>query len=231
MKPKDILTREFLIEHFINQRKSDLTIAKEFNIKSVNSIAQARNRHGVFRCSLKDSSHIITKEFLEEYYIKQNMTLKQVAQQAGFQRKSIVSKALKKFGIPQREHTRSLAVVNRKKRTHHTIPGRYFVGLKYGAERRNIKFLITIDQLWDIFIQQNGRCALSGLPIRFHHPGEKHTAQTASVDRINSDLDYTIDNVRWLHKTINKLKLDLSDKDFIHFCNMVTNYNDNNILS
>lgn len=231
MQPKDILTKDFLMEHFVNRRKSDQTIAKEFGIKSVHSVVQARKRHGVVRCSLKDSSHILTKEFLEEYYLKQNMTLKEVARQAGFQRKSIVSKALKRFDIPQREHTKSLAVINRKKRTHHTIPGRYFYSLKHGAARRNIKFNLTIDQLWDIFLQQNGRCALSGLPIRFHQPGEKLTAQTASVDRIDSELDYTIDNVRWLHKTINTIKLDLCDKDFIYFCKMVTNYNDHNILS
>lgn len=224
MQPKNILTREFLIEHFVNQRKSDRAIAKEFGINSSNSVVQARKRHGVHRCSLKDSSYIITKEFLEEYYIKQNMTLKQVAQQAGFQRKSIVVKALQKFGIPQREHTRSLAVIQRKKRKHHTIPGRYFFSLKHGAARRNILFNITLDQLWDLFVMQNSKCALSGLPIRFHNPGEKCTAQTASVDRIDSNLGYTIDNVRWVHKTINLMKMDLPNQQFIHLCKKVAKY-------
>lgn len=224
MKPKDILTKEFLIEHFVNQRKSDLTIAKELGLKSINSVWQARSRHGVYRCSLKDSSYIITKEFLEEYYIKQNMTLKEVAQQAGFQRKSIVVKALKKFGIPQREHTRSIAVIQRKKRKHHTIPGRYFFSLENGANRRNIPFNITLDQLWELFVKQDGKCALSGLNIRFHLPGEKCTEQTASVDRINSDLGYTIDNIRWVHKTINLMKMDLQNQEFIYLCKKVAEY-------
>ena len=221
MKPKDILTKNFLIEHFVNKRKSDKMIAKEFGIKSVHSVFQARKRHAVYRHSLKDSSQIITKEFLEEYYVKQNMTLKQVAQQAGFQRKSIVSKALKEFGISQREHTRTPAVINRKKRTHHTIPGRYFFGVEYGAKKRGYIFDITIEQLWQLFLKQEGKCALSGLPIRFHKPGEKYTAQTASVDRIDSDLGYTIDNVKWVHKQINRMKMDLSDQDFIYFCKKV----------
>lgn len=221
MKPKDILTKNFLLEHFVNQRKSDKTIAEELGLKSHHSVFQARQRHGVCRSSLKDSSHIITKAFLEEYYIKQNMTLKQVAQIAGFQRKSIVSKALKKFGIPQREHTKSYAVINRKKRSHHTIPGRYFYSLTHSAKVRGIIFNITLDELWELFIKQNKKCALSGIDITFHKPGEKHTAQTASVDRIDSDLGYTIDNIRWVHKIINQMKWELRDDQFLEFCKKV----------
>lgn len=224
MTPKDILTKEFLLEHFVNQRKSDQTIAKEFGIKSNHSVYQARKKHNIYRCNLKDSSHIITKEFLEEYYIKQNMTLKQVAQQAGFQRKSIVSKALKKFGIQQREHTRSLAVVNRKKRSHHTIPGRYFYSLRHSAKIRNLEFSITLDELWNLFIEQNKKCALSGIDIRFHNPGEKFTAQTASVDRINSDIGYTLSNIRWVHKDINYMKMDLTDNRFFDLCEKIIEY-------
>ena len=218
MTPKDILTKDFLLEHFVNQRKSDKTIARQFNIKSHHSVYQARKKYGVYRCSLKDSSYIITKEFLEEYYIKQNMTLKQVAQQAGFQRKSIVSKALKKFGIPQREHTRSTSVINRKKRSHHTIPGRYLYNLKHSAKLRNLEFNLTLDQLWELFIRQNKTCALSGISIGFHKPGEKYTTQTASVDRIDSNLGYTINNIRWVHKDINYMKMDLTDDRFFYLC-------------
>lgn len=224
MTPKDILTKEFLLEHFVNQRKSDQTIAKEFGIKSNHSVYQARKKHNIYRCNLKDSSHIITKEFLEEYYIKQNMTLKQVAQQAGFQRKSIVSKALKKFGIQQREHTRSLAVVHRKKRSHHTIPGRYFYSLRHSAKIRNLEFSITLDELWNLFIEQNKKCALSGIDIRFHNPGEKFTAQTASVDRINSDIGYTLSNIRWVHKDIHYMKMDLTDNRFFDLCEKIIEY-------
>lgn len=221
MTPKDILTKDFLLEHFVHKRKSDRAIAKEFNIKSHHSIYQARKKYGISRCSLKDSSNIITKEFLEEYYIKQNMTLKQVAQQAGFQRKSVVSKALQKFGIPQREHTRSIAVINRKKRSHHTIPGRYFYSLRHSAKIRNLVFDLTLEELWELFIQQNKLCSLSGIAINFHKPGEKYTTQTASVDRINSDLGYTIDNIRWVHKDINYMKMDLTDDRFFYLCNEV----------
>lgn len=225
MKPKDILTKEFLIEHFVNQRKSDKTIAQELKLKSHHSVFQARQRHSVYRSSLKDSSHIITKEFLEEYYVRQNMTLKQVAQQAGFQRKSIVSNALKKFKIPQREHTKSFAFINRKPRKHHTISGRYFCSLISGAKRRNLSFDITLDQLWNLYVKQNKKCALSGLDIGFHKPGERYTCQTASVDRIDSEQGYVLSNVRWVHKTVNAIKWELSDDELIAICKKIIQYN------
>ena len=228
MKPKYILTKEYLTEHFINQRKSDKKIAEELNIASVNSVIQARRRHAINRCSLKDSSKIITKEFLEEYYIKQNLSLKSVAYKAGFKRKSIISKALKKFGITQREHTRSQAVIERKKRSHHTISGRYFCSLVSGAKRRGLEFNITIEDLWNLFTKQKGKCLLSGIDIRFYKTGEKYTAQTASVDRIDSEYGYNINNIRWVHKTVNNMKWELSDDEFLSFCQSIIKHNRKN---
>jgi len=225
MKPKDILTKDFLIKHYIDGRKSDMTIAKELDLKSHHSVYQARQRYGIYRCSLKDSSNVLTKDFLIEHYINQYMTLKQVAEAAGFKRKSVVSKALKKHGINQREHTRSKAVIERKQRSHHTIPGRYFYSLKHSAKTRDLEFNITLDELWQLFVQQNQKCALSGLEIRFHKPGEKFTAQTASVDRIDSSKGYFLDNIRWVHKTINYMKMDLEDIEFLNLCRNITVYN------
>jgi hypothetical protein len=66
---------------------------------------------------------------------------------------------------------------------------------------------------------------LSGLEIRFHKPGEKFTAQTASVDRIDSSKGYFLDNIRWVHKTINYMKMDLEDIEFLNLCRNITVYN------
>lgn len=223
--PKDTLTKEFLIEHYVNKKKSDQAIAKELGIKSSNSIVQARKRHCVYRCNLKDSSHIITKEFLEEYYIRQNLSLKETAIRAGFKRKSIIVKALKKFRIPQREYTKSDLVIKRKPRKHHVISARYYHSLVNGAKRRRLVFKITLDQIWNLFEKQNHKCALSGILLKFNNPGERATEQTASLDRIDSNKGYTIDNVRWVHKTINNMRGELSDSTFLEFCQKIINHN------
>lgn len=77
---------------------------------------------------------------------------------------------------------------------------------------------ITGDDAWKIYQAQNGKCALSGVPIDF-----KGVA-TASLDRINSDLGYTKDNVWWVHKTVNRMKWVLKVKDFVEWSKRIADY-------
>lgn len=224
MNTKELLTKKFLEEHYIKQRKSVKTIAKEFNIKSHNSVSQYIKKYGLSRSNLKDSSSILTKEFLEEYYVNQNLSLKDVAIKAGFQNKSIVKKALKRHGIIEREHTKSKKLKDSiiKNRIHPHIPSRYLHSIINGAKRRGIIFEITIDDMWNKFKEQNGKCALSGLDIKFPSFGEKATKQTASLDRINSDIGYIKENIQWLHKDVNKMKWELDQDRFLYLCKLIT---------
>jgi hypothetical protein len=48
---------------------------------------------------------------------------------------------------------------------------------------------------------------------------------TASLDRIDSSKGYTIDNVQWVHKTVNLMKRELNQQDFIDICNKISYYN------
>lgn len=97
----------------------------------------------------------------------------------------------------------------------------YFSGLKLGAELRELSFEITIENLADLFIKQNGICALSGVEITLK---SKHIEQTASVDRKDSSKGYTLDNIQWVHKTINKMKNNLNEIEFIELCRKITEY-------
>ena len=47
---------------------------------------------------------------------------------------------------------------------------------------------------------------------------------TASLDRIDSSKGYTIDNVQWVHKKVNMMKKDMSDSEFIAWCNEISSY-------
>jgi hypothetical protein len=225
--PKDILTKEFLEEHYIKQRKSVDTIKKELGLRSHNSVTQALKRYGLFRRSLKDSSHILTKEYLEEHYVKQNKSLRTIAYEIGFKRKSIVSKALNTHGITKREHTKSEKLENfwKGRRSHHTISGSFFNAIVNGARQRNLEIMITIDYIWNLFEEQGGKCALSGLELRFNLPGENRNTRTASLDRIDSSKGYIEGNVQWVHRQINKMKMDLDESEFVDFCKAVFIHN------
>jgi hypothetical protein len=112
----------------------------------------------------------------------------------------------------------------------------YYRAIKQKASARNIKFNLSKEFLWDLFLKQEGKCALSGLPIsiktynRWSKSGKSRHYDTklvsGSLDRIDSSLDYTEDNVQWVHKVINIMKNTLSTDNFIYMCRQVQEFNE-----
>lgn len=96
----------------------------------------------------------------------------------------------------------------------------YYSSIKNSSNKRKIECSITIDYINNLLIEQNHKCKLSGLPIKI---GNARSETTASLDRINSDLGYIENNVQWVHKDINKMKLDLDQKEFLDLCELITN--------
>ena len=75
--------------------------------------------------------------------------------------------------------------------------------------------------------RQNDRCALSGLPISISNTtrGDMHGETTASIDRKDSNKGYTRDNVQWVHKDVNQMKMDFEEAEFIDLCKTIARYN------
>lgn len=100
-------------------------------------------------------------------------------------------------------------------------PSRYFQNIKSGSKRRkhikDLPFDITLDFILSLLKSQGNCCTLSGLPIEIEDG-------TASLDRIDSSRGYTTDNVQWVHRTINFMKQEMSQEDFILFCQHVSAY-------
>lgn len=95
------------------------------------------------------------------------------------------------------------------------------------SRQTNKEFTISIEYAWDLFINQNRKCFISGLNIYFSGHGVGHyikgTIQTASLDRIDSSKGYIEGNVQWVHKDINRMKQEFSEEYFIQMCELVTN--------
>jgi len=72
------------------------------------------------------------------------------------------------------------------------------------AERKNIPINIDIRFLLELFDKQRGLCALTGIVMETSNSPEQRTNKYAvSLDRINSKLGYTRDNVRLVVWCIN----------------------------
>ena len=79
--------------------------------------------------------------------------------------------------------------------------------------------------LWDLYIQQDKKCALTGLDIEMKLKDD--TAydgyrQIASLDRIDSKRGYCIGNVQWIHKDVNIMKNKFDQDYFLKICNLIT---------
>lgn len=101
----------------------------------------------------------------------------------------------------------------------------YFSKLKNGAEKRGLNFNLTLEELWELFLIQEKKCKLTNLTINLSWSSKQ--IQTASLDRIDSSKGYTIENVQWVHKDINKMKNNFKQDYFVEICRLVTKQNTN----
>jgi hypothetical protein len=112
------------------------------------------------------------------------------------------------------------------------ISGKFFSHIKRTAnggtnkrKRLSKEFKITVEFLWDLFLKQDRKCAITNMPINFNTIFGKISNGSASLDRIDSNKGYTKDNVQWVHKTINMMKNKLSMDEFTEWCKLVAKNN------
>lgn len=102
--------------------------------------------------------------------------------------------------------------------------GKFFSGIKSRSRICGHEFNLTKEYIWDLFLKQNRKCALSGLLLLFNSQHGKIDGN-ASLDRIDSSKGYIEGNVQWIHKHINKMKMEFEQKYFIEMCRKITEHN------
>lgn len=91
--------------------------------------------------------------------------------------------------------------------------GRYFSSIK---RRKRYHPSLTIEYIYDLYLAQNKKCALTKLSI---------PVGVASLDRIDSNKDYVPENVQWLHKDVNLMKHTLSQQRLIKLSKLIAETN------
>lgn len=92
------------------------------------------------------------------------------------------------------------------------------------TERETLPFNITIEYIWNLFLEQNRRCALSGRLLIMRGKVNGKLIGNASLDRIDSSKGYVEGNVQWIDKKLQFTKRNLSDQEFIAICESVAMY-------
>lgn len=218
-----ILTKDFLIEHYINQNKNIKEISKEFHI-SDQIISRKIHEYEIYKKYNRKLSKIHNKNKIEELgFTFVNNNLNNLKTKQLF----ICHCGNKFYVMPDsllRNHTKSCGCLKNlsgvdanRWNGYQEISLSYWHNIKNGAKNRNLEFNITLEYIWELFLKQNRKCTLSNIKLTL---GSRKT-QTASLDRIDSSKGYIEDNIQWIHKMLNIIKMDLRQEDFIIYCNLV----------
>lgn len=98
------------------------------------------------------------------------------------------------------------------------------LGAKDRAKNKNIPFDITLEYVQKLWNNQDGKCALSGLPMTYELKCGR-TPTNVSIDRIDKTKGYIIGNVQLVCMACNQIKSDMSEDWMYYFCkNIVDNY-------
>lgn len=104
------------------------------------------------------------------------------------------------------------------------IPASWFTRFRNYAKKKGNEFSISLEDVWEIYKKQNGKCALSGLDINFKRLGEgTHASYTASIDRVSSNIGYLKDNIQLVHKDVNIMKNAFNQDYFLTMCKTIAN--------
>lgn len=125
-----------------------------------------------------------------------------------------------------RNNSRSCGCKQPKKNKHYKwtgieeMPGEVFANIKNSANgkgRQAIQIDISAQDIYDLYIKQDKKCALSGIEIGFE-------PKTASLDRIDPNKGYIKNNIQWVHKDVNRMKNIFSQERFIEVCSLVAKF-------
>ena len=103
--------------------------------------------------------------------------------------------------------------------TNGVFPQWYLNNVKRRADTKVLKFNLSQSFMTNLYLEQKGLCALTGLEIQTGH--KTSSKMSASIDRIDNSVGYIESNVQLLHKDLNRAKFTFTQEEFIEICRAV----------
>jgi predicted DNA-binding protein YlxM (UPF0122 family) len=237
-KYKDILTKNFLYNEYIEKDMSINEISKNINIPS-NTIGKYLNIHkiprkiGGTRKNKKNKKLFNYKNDIKIGHKCGKLSVEFIDKNQLHCRCECGNIKIVHSSRIRLQQIKSCGCLIKRRGTESplckgvgNIPKSVFNKCKTNATDRNIDFNLTIEDLDYQYKKQNGKCLISGINIGFHDDKKKSKIlSTASLDRIDSNKPYTIDNIQWIHKKIQQMKWDTSQYEFIQWCKIISQNN------
>jgi hypothetical protein len=109
----------------------------------------------------------------------------------------------------------------RPKTLHKIIPNSFMNQMRNHAKTKNREFSVDVNFIYDLYIKQDKKCALTGWDIYFTKGVKRGNA---SPDRIDSNIGYIEGNIQLTHKDANLAKRIYKDEYFYQICKAVANH-------
>lgn len=165
------------------------------------------------------------KKFLEDLYLVQRLSLREIAKKTKSARPS-VKRYLKKHNIPERNHLHSITDQYTPFRFYLRGPNRLKALATLIPDKGRTITLAYLKKLWE---KQRGTCPYTAIKLKLYtHSKAKYGGESmksdiryASLDRIDSSKPYQTGNVQFVAWPINFAKSDVSDKQMKRFIKLI----------
>lgn len=137
------------------------------------------------------------------------------------------TKSIREFDQSKKSRQCNKCKLARRKATISSSPFNYMhnlhTQLKYAREKQGYEWKITAKDLYRIYADQEGKCALTGVTLTYEKGIGEESEFNISIDRIDSNGDYTVENIQLLGKIVNFLKHDIPQEKFIKLVKLIYN--------
>ncbi len=234
-KTTKLLTKDFLEEQYIALDKSMIEIGKENNLSYV-TISNALTKNNIPKKpgTRKNKKNKKPFPYKDDINIGDELEHLTVIEKIGGKLRCMCKCGNIKLYFSSRirnKQVKSCGCFRNRKTTKNPlfkgcgeIPLSVYKKYKTNAFDRFISFSITIEDLNNQYKKQKGLCSLTKKEIRFDD-GKTIRNGSASLDRIDSNKGYEVNNIQWVHKDINQMKWTYDQDDFIKLCKLVAENN------
>ncbi len=229
-----ILTRETLHRHYVENLLPARKIKELYDVNSIVTVFRYISKYNLLPLRQAEIANKIAKHFTEKglSYMRDRhgMTIRDIALKYDISER-VVKKILNDNNMSL--HTKTDITVARRRYIHSKLS---LVGeisrslwrrIKVGAKSRGLTFdrRLTRKIAWQMFLDQDRKCKLTGRHLTFRGVGGKPESKTtASFDRIDSSKGYCKSNCQWVHKDVNRLKMANQEDVFVRLCTEVADF-------